>query len=233
MTLPLHAGWRWSREGLCAASPRQERHRQLVKQLGCVPRHQVLAAFREMRVERRVALLPRCPRKVGYRRQSGLVCSLRAYPVLTDAVEKVARDPRRNRNSVCLRCQGRRRVMMGRQKVDQSQLFYLFNLEGRIPAHHLLRRINPVVGPYPGPLALLPARATVRRDAQRLLLQRKCARSSLDFGLGGARHRLSSSKLIWLQANQSARPDEGNHRHTGDIQIYSPSVPRFPSPEIA
>jgi hypothetical protein len=35
--------------------------------------------------------------------------------------------------------------MMGRQKVDQSQLFYLFNLEGRIPAHHLLRHINPVV----------------------------------------------------------------------------------------
>jgi hypothetical protein len=30
---------------------------------------------------------------------------------------------------------------MGRQKVDQSRLFYLFNLEGRIPAHHLLRRI--------------------------------------------------------------------------------------------
>src|SRR5215475_12316136 len=35
--------------------------------------------------------------------------------------------------------------MMGRQNVDQSQLFYLFNLEGRIPRHHLLRRINPVV----------------------------------------------------------------------------------------
>src|SRR4030088_3084129 len=35
--------------------------------------------------------------------------------------------------------------MMGRQTVDQSQLFYLFNLEGRIPAHHLLRRINPGV----------------------------------------------------------------------------------------
>jgi transposase len=35
--------------------------------------------------------------------------------------------------------------MMGRQVVDQSQLFYLFNLEGRIPAHHLLRRINPTV----------------------------------------------------------------------------------------
>jgi len=35
--------------------------------------------------------------------------------------------------------------MMGRQTVDQRQLFYLFNLEGRIPEHHLLRRINPVV----------------------------------------------------------------------------------------
>jgi transposase len=36
--------------------------------------------------------------------------------------------------------------MMGRQTVDQSQLFYLFNLEKRIPEHHLLRRINPTVG---------------------------------------------------------------------------------------
>ena len=35
--------------------------------------------------------------------------------------------------------------MMGRQAVDQSQLFYLFNLERRIPAEHLLRRINPIV----------------------------------------------------------------------------------------
>ena len=36
--------------------------------------------------------------------------------------------------------------MMGLQAVDQSQLFYLFNLEQRIPADHLLRRINPIVG---------------------------------------------------------------------------------------
>ena len=35
--------------------------------------------------------------------------------------------------------------MMGRQTSDQSQLFYLFNLEQRIPASHLLRRINPIV----------------------------------------------------------------------------------------
>jgi|ERR1700730_9706518 hypothetical protein len=35
--------------------------------------------------------------------------------------------------------------MMGRQGGDQSQLFYLFNLERRIPAFHLLHRINPVV----------------------------------------------------------------------------------------
>jgi len=35
--------------------------------------------------------------------------------------------------------------MMGRQTSDQSQLFYLFNLGERIPAGHLLRRINPIV----------------------------------------------------------------------------------------
>ena len=35
--------------------------------------------------------------------------------------------------------------MMGRQASDQSQLFYLFNLESRIAASHLLRRINPIV----------------------------------------------------------------------------------------
>jgi len=34
---------------------------------------------------------------------------------------------------------------MGRQAGDQSQLFYLFNLERRIPTDHLLRLINPVV----------------------------------------------------------------------------------------
>ena len=36
-------------------------------------------------------------------------------------------------------------VMMGRQAGGQSQLFYLFNLEERIPARHLMRRINPIV----------------------------------------------------------------------------------------
>jgi transposase len=35
--------------------------------------------------------------------------------------------------------------MMGRQGGDHSQLFYLFNLERRIPADHLLRRVNPIV----------------------------------------------------------------------------------------
>ena len=35
--------------------------------------------------------------------------------------------------------------MMGRQTGDQHQLFYLFNLEARIPSDHLLRRINPLV----------------------------------------------------------------------------------------
>ena len=35
--------------------------------------------------------------------------------------------------------------MMGRQTGDQSQLFYVFNLEERIPDRHLLRRLNPIV----------------------------------------------------------------------------------------
>src|SRR5471032_1400361 len=35
--------------------------------------------------------------------------------------------------------------MMGKQKGDQRQFFYLFNLEDRIPPGHLLRRINPIV----------------------------------------------------------------------------------------
>ena len=35
--------------------------------------------------------------------------------------------------------------MMGLQTGDQSQLFYLFNLDRRVPSGHLLRRINPVV----------------------------------------------------------------------------------------
>ena len=35
--------------------------------------------------------------------------------------------------------------MMGRQEADQGQLFYLFNLERRVPADHLLRRINPAM----------------------------------------------------------------------------------------
>ena len=35
--------------------------------------------------------------------------------------------------------------MMGQQTGDQSQLLYLFNLEERIPARHLLHLINPTI----------------------------------------------------------------------------------------
>ena len=51
-----------------------------------------------------------------------------------------------NDDSVCwMILSGGGIAMMGRQDTDQSQLFYLFNLERRIPPDHLLRRINPVV----------------------------------------------------------------------------------------
>jgi transposase len=36
--------------------------------------------------------------------------------------------------------------MMGRQTTNQARLFYEFNLEDRIPQHHLLRRMNGIVG---------------------------------------------------------------------------------------
>ena len=36
--------------------------------------------------------------------------------------------------------------MMGRQTTDQARLFYEFNLDDRIPQHHLLRRMNGIVG---------------------------------------------------------------------------------------
>ena len=32
--------------------------------------------------------------------------------------------------------------MMGRQRADQAQFFYSFHLEDRVPASHLLRKIN-------------------------------------------------------------------------------------------
>lgn len=36
--------------------------------------------------------------------------------------------------------------MMGRQRADQAQFFYSFHLEERVPAAHLLRKINVFVG---------------------------------------------------------------------------------------
>src|SRR4051794_35270538 len=44
-------------DGRAIVSTRQERHRQLVKHFGRIPRHQVLAAVGKMQIELRVALL--------------------------------------------------------------------------------------------------------------------------------------------------------------------------------
>jgi hypothetical protein len=53
--------------------------------------------------------------------------------------------------------------MMGRQTVDQGQLFYLFNLEKRIPERHLLRRLNPIVGRILGEFRQKLLEAVVQR----------------------------------------------------------------------
>jgi transposase len=57
--------------------------------------------------------------------------------------------------------------MMGRRTGDQSHLFYLFNLERRIPAGHLLRRINPVVSRLLGELRdkLMPFYSEIGRPS--------------------------------------------------------------------
>jgi len=60
-----------------------------------------------------------------------------------DTVEK-GRDWRRERCFRLMRGPGGGAGHDG-QTGDQSQLFYLFNLEERVPARHLLRLINPTV----------------------------------------------------------------------------------------
>src|ERR1700682_3144943 len=52
--------------------------------------------------------------------------------------------------------------MGGRQTGDQSQLFYLFNLEKRFPARHLLRWTNPIVTRVLADLREQQGRSTVR-----------------------------------------------------------------------
>ena len=59
--------------------------------------------------------------------------------------------------------------MMGRQTGDQSHLFYLFNLEQRIPRGHLLRRINPVVTRLLAGLREKLAPSTARSAGLRLI----------------------------------------------------------------
>jgi hypothetical protein len=60
--------------------------------------------------------------------------------------------------------------MMGRHTGDQRQLFYLFNLEDRIPTGHLLRRINPIVTEV---LADLRYRSLPASPDQRLFRQHR------------------------------------------------------------
>jgi hypothetical protein len=72
--------------------------------------------------------------------------------------------------------------MMGWQTGDQRQLFYLFNLERRIPASHLLRRINPTSQPefWCAILAMAPILALGYLGGKRSRL-RKYAHCSVNF----------------------------------------------------
>src|ERR1700752_2782112 len=75
--------------------------------------------------------------------------------------------------------------MMGRQTGDQSQLFYLFNLEERIAARHLLRRINPIVTRVLADLreTLGPFYSEIGRPSIDLEMMRLCSSCSMTWAL--------------------------------------------------
>ena len=61
--------------------------------------------------------------------------------------------------------------MMGRQTADQARLFYEFHLDERVPADHLLRRIDVFAAAALGradgkPTLPSPRQCTLRKTAQ-------------------------------------------------------------------
>src|SRR5208282_2557074 len=93
--------------------------------------------------------------------------------------------------------------MMGRQTGDQSQLFYLFNLEQRIPAGHLLRRINPVVTRILGELRgkLEPFYSEIGRpsiDPELMIRMRTCVLIQHNDVAPGTSTRFEGSSQITL-----------------------------------
>src|SRR6476619_1355730 len=91
--------------------------------------------------------------------------------------------------------------MMGRQAGDQSQLFYVFNLEELIPASHLLRRINPVVTRVLAELRenLTPFYSDIGRpsiDPELMLRMLIVATATVSALRGGSVRRLGYTSLI-------------------------------------
>src|SRR4029450_14067360 len=105
-------------------------------------------------------------------------------------------------------------IMMGRQAVDQSQLFYLFNLEEHIPMDHLLRRINPIVTRV---LADLRALTQKFRPAHGVVPSSEAGRRPYALRCSGTLPPLSASfTMTWrgsqrfISAEPSSTPVEPN-----------------------
>ena len=86
--------------------------------------------------------------------------------------------------------------MMSPQTGDQSQLFYLLNLEGRIPSGHFLRRINPVV-------------TTLQRDRPKLVCRLEASAAGL----------FPTILVLQIRCFVSYRPGEKHVLATSDHEV--------------
>jgi hypothetical protein len=106
--------------------------------------------------------------------------------------------------------------MMGWQTGNQRQLFYLFNLERRIPASHLLRRINPPTRSLPPGCATIYSRGWRRSSRS---FRPRARNGRLNYYDGSLRGTWSFSTLncraiflIWVRRTVSTRIREPSPR---------------------
>jgi hypothetical protein len=107
--------------------------------------------------------------------------------------------------------------MMGRQTGDQSQLFYLFNLEERIPARHLLRRINPIVAGVLADLRekLKPFYSEIGRPSIDPELMLRMLIVGYCYGIRARRDRLVGARAPDARGRRVPRRSQGRRAHRG------------------
>src|SRR5579862_1166811 len=123
--------------------------------------------------------------------------------------------------------------MMGRQTGDQSQLFYLFNLERRIPTGHLLRRINPIVTRLLADLRkkLAPFYSDIGRPSIDPELMLRMLMVGYCYGIRFERRLCEEVELHLASSARTGNFDERNalNSHSG-LNLQQPA--RFRSPVV-